>query len=92
MLEKDLQIINKLGIHARAATLLIKLAEEFDADITLSCNGMDADAKSILDVLMLAATCGTTVTLKIEGVDSEEEQKAMESISELINNRFNEKE
>ena len=92
MLEKDLQIINKLGIHARAATLLIKLAEEFDADITLSCNGMDADAKSILDVLMLAATCGTTVTLRIEGVDSEEEQKAMESISELINNRFNEKE
>lgn len=92
MLEQDVTIINKLGLHARAATLLVQLCEEFDADIQISCNGLSADAKSIMDVLMLAATFNTVVTIRVEDDSSEEEEHVMEEVINLFNNRFNEAE
>ena len=91
MLSRDLVISNKLGLHVRAATLLINTASEFEVEIRLHCNGQEADAKSIMEVLMLAGTMGTPITLTCEG-DEEEELQAMDSLEELINNKFNEKE
>ncbi len=92
MLQQKIEIINKLGLHARAATQLVKMAEPYDADITLSLDDMEADAKSIMDVLMLAATKGSTVVLTVSGDDSEEEQAVVDKITELFKVRFHEKE
>ena len=90
MLEKEVRIINKLGLHVRAATKLVQLASEFDVDITIGCNEQEADAKSIMEVLMLAAIFDSTVVIKITGESPEEERKALDSLEELINNRFDE--
>lgn len=92
MIQKELQIQNKLGLHARAATLLVKLAQQFDANIEIFCNGIKADAKSIMDILMLAGTVGSFITLMVDSDDPEEEESAVTQITELIQNRFNEKE
>ncbi len=92
MIQQNVVIINKLGLHARAATLLVKLAETYDADITIVCNGMEADAKSIMDVLMLAATVGTEISITIAGDDTEEEEIAINRIVNIINDRLTEKE
>ncbi len=90
MLEKQVKIINKLGLHLRAATKLVQLASEFEAEILISCDEQTADAKSIMDVLMLAAIIGTIVNIKVIGDNQEEEQKIMEKMVSLINNRFDE--
>lgn len=91
MLERRVKIVNKLGLHVRAATKLVQAASEFDSDITLSCNGQIADAKSIMDVLMLAAIIGTVIAIQVIG-ESTEEEEAMEKLISLINNRFDENE
>ena len=90
MLKQKLTIKNKLGLHARAATLLVKLAVEFEAEILIAANGVTADAKSIMDVLMLAATKGTEVQIVIETADEDEAKSAMNKIVLLIDNKFNE--
>ncbi|MDH5561200.1 MAG: HPr family phosphocarrier protein [Deltaproteobacteria bacterium] len=92
MMQTDVEIINKLGLHVRAATHLVKLASSFDIDITLSCNGQTADAKSIMDVLMLAGTTHTILRIEASGSSQEEEDQAIEKITDLIKNRFYEKE
>ncbi|WP_299180904.1 HPr family phosphocarrier protein [uncultured Neptuniibacter sp.] len=89
MQEKDLLIINKLGLHARAAAKLIGVTSRFSADITLIKEGREVDGKSIMSVMMLAASKGTTLTVKTQGSD---EDKAILAIEELINNRFDEDE
>jgi len=90
MLEQQIQIINKLGLHVRAATKLVQTASEYEVGITISCNGQKADAKSIMDVLMLAAIYETTVSIRIDGDTEEEEQQAMTALTGLINDRFGE--
>ena len=92
MLVEEIEIINKLGLHLRAATKLVQLASEFEASITISCNDQQADAKSIMDVLMLAAIIGTIVKIEISGDSQEEEQEIMNQILALFNNRFGEEE
>ncbi|MBU2514031.1 HPr family phosphocarrier protein [bacterium] len=92
MLEKDVIIINKLGLHLRAATKLVQLASDFEADITISCNEQDADAKSIMDVLMLAAIVGTEVNIKVSGDNQEQELEIMDQVVSLIQDRFGEDE
>ena len=92
MKEVEVQIINKLGLHVRAATQLVQLAASFDAEISLTCNGQTADAKSIMDVLMLAGTINSILHIQATGIDSEEEAQVIKKLSDLINNRFNEKE
>lgn len=92
MSSKTVRICNKLGLHVRAATLLVQLAGSFDAEITLSLGDQAADAKSIMEVLMLAATQGTDVGIEVKGETPEEEAKVLDAITTLISNRFNEAE
>ncbi len=92
MLEQRVQIINKLGLHVRAATKLVQTASEYEGEITISCNDQDADAKSIMDVLMLAAIHETYVDIRISGENEAYEQTALSALVTLINQRFGENE
>jgi phosphocarrier protein HPr len=83
----EIQIINKLGLHARASAKFSQLATEFPCEILLSRNGRQINAKSIMGVMMLAAGLGSTVTLETVGEKADE---AMQALTELINNRFGE--
>jgi phosphocarrier protein len=76
-----------LGLHARAAALLVKTANRFASEITLEKEGVEVNGKSIMGILMLAASKGTKVTLKAEGKDS---AQAMEALGKLIENKFGE--
>ncbi|MBN3564481.1 MULTISPECIES: HPr family phosphocarrier protein [Aliamphritea] len=89
MQEQQLTIINKLGLHARAAAKLINLTSKFSCDIQLAKDGRQVDGKSIMSVMMLAASKGTELTISTDG---EDEQEALNAIVELINNRFDEAE
>ena len=86
-LEKSITIINKLGLHARAASTLVGTASRFESQILLDRNGQQADAKSIMSVLMLAASQGTELKVTVHGADAEE---AWSQVETLINNRFDE--
>jgi len=87
MIEREIEIVNKLGIHARPSTLLVQKASDFQSSIHLIKDGADADIKSIMSIMMLAASFGTVVTLKVEGPD---EEAAADAIEELINSKFGE--
>ncbi len=80
-------IKNKLGLHARAAALLVKTANRFVSEISLEKDGLAVNGKSIMGILMLAASKGTRITLKAEGKD---EGEAMEALGKLIENKFGE--
>jgi len=83
------RIINKLGLHARAASKLVKLAAEFDSEIHIEKDAQRVNCKSIMGVMMLAAGCGSDVTLYADGADAD---KAIAALNELINKRFDEDE
>ncbi|NMF99701.1 HPr family phosphocarrier protein [Aromatoleum toluolicum] len=83
----EAEIINKLGLHARASAKLTQLASSFGADIWLERNGRRVNAKSIMGVMMLAAARGATIAIETAGQD---EDKALEAILELIADRFGE--
>lgn len=89
MIEHSIEIINKLGLHARAAAKFVTLASRFEADIHLRHNDTRVNGKSIMGVMMLAAAKGSHVVLEIDGSD---EEQACEALQELINNRFDEPE
>ena len=80
-------IRNRLGLHARAAALLVKTANRFSADVTIEKEGVEVNGKSIMGILMLAASKGTKITLKVEGKD---ETQAVQALGELIENKFGE--
>ncbi len=80
-------IRNRLGLHARAAALLVKTANRFVSEITLEKDGLEVNGKSIMGILMLAASKGTRITLKVEGKDSAE---AIRALGGLIDNKFGE--
>src|SRR3970040_2290489 len=82
MLQQDAQIINKLGLHARASAKLTQLASQYPCEVWLTRNGRRVNAKSIMAVMMLAAAMGTTIAIETEG---EREQEAMNAIVALIN-------
>jgi phosphocarrier protein HPr len=86
---KDVAIVNKLGLHARASAKLVSLASEFKSEITLSRNGQQVNAKSIMGVMMLAAGKGSELKLCASGKD---ETKALAALAELVDNRFGEDE
>jgi len=83
--KKELTITNKYGLHSRPASELVKIASQFDADIKLHYNGQDANAKSILGIMVLAIEPGAEIEVSAEGQDEEE---ALKAIEELINNEF----
>lgn len=87
MLEQDLIIINKLGLHARAAAKLVAHASQFQSEVEIIKDSQTVNAKSIMGVMMLAASRGTQIQLRING---EDEQAALADLSELINNYFGE--
>ena len=89
MLQREAEIINKLGLHARASAKLTQVAGTFQAHVWLSRNGRRVNAKSIMGVMMLAAAKGSTVLIETDGTD---EAEAMNALEELIRNRFDEAE
>ncbi len=89
---KDTTICNKLGLHVRAATQLVQMATDFDLELKIEVAGQEGDLKSIMEVLMLAVTNGTDVTLHADGDSVAEETDALNQLIGLIQNKFNEKE
>ncbi|MDD3483468.1 HPr family phosphocarrier protein [Azovibrio restrictus] len=87
MLRKEVEIINKLGLHARASAKLTQTAGRFSSEVWMERNGRRINAKSIMGVMMLAAGKGSTVTLETEGSD---EAEAMTALQDLIADRFGE--
>ncbi len=79
------RILNEAGLHARPATALVKLANEFEAGITIAMGDRTVDAKSVLEVLTLAAAQGTELEFRTEGPDAEE---ALEQLVALVGRRF----
>ena len=89
MVRQNITIINKLGLHARAASKLVNLASQFASSVNLQNKGNNVNAKSIMGVMMLAASKGTEMVLEVDGAD---EEACSTAIIELINNRFDEEE
>lgn len=89
MPQMQIEIINKLGLHARAASKLVELTTRYSSQIQLVKDGREVDAKSIMSVMMLAASKGTELTIKTSGQD---EDDALSALEQLINNRFDESE
>jgi phosphocarrier protein len=87
VIDRELTIVNKLGLHARAAGALVKLASTFRSEITVEKDGTKVNAKSIMGLLMLAASMGSTVRLTAEGDD---EQEAADAVEGLVTGKFNE--
>ena len=87
MVEAPAEIVNRLGLHARAAAKLVHATASFSSNVLLSLDGEEVDAKSILGVLLLAAAQGTTIRVRCSGSD---ENEALRSITELIAGRFGE--
>ena len=87
MIERETEIVNRLGLHARAAAKLVHTAGAFQSRLTISRNGEEVDAKSILGIMMMAVGYGSTVTLRSDGPD---EEAAMKAVTDLIANRFGE--
>jgi len=87
MLTKEIEIVNKKGLHARAASKLVQLASKYKSKIHLARDGQLSDGKSILGVLVLAAHMGSMIVITTEG---EDEQDAMNALCDLINRKFDE--
>jgi phosphocarrier protein HPr len=87
MLERDIQITNKLGLHARASAKLTQTASRYLAEVWLSREGRRINGKSIMGVMMLAASRGTVLHLEVSGID---ETEAMAALVELIEDKFGE--
>jgi phosphocarrier protein HPr len=87
MLSKSMEIVNKLGLHARAAAKLTQIASGFTSDIWLSRSGRRVNAKSIMGVMMLAAGQGTSVVIEAKGDDA---GAAIAAIAQLVADRFGE--
>ena len=84
---RELAIVNKLGLHARAASKFVTVASQYDADIRVSKDGREVSGKSIMGVMMLAAARGSQIAVTAEGPDAEE---ALDGIADLVADRFGE--
>ncbi len=80
-------IRNRLGLHARAAALLVKTANRFDAEVTIEKDGLEVNGKSIMGVLMLAASRGSKITLRVSG---DHANQALQTLGKLIEDKFGE--
>jgi phosphocarrier protein HPr len=87
MTERDALIVNPLGLHARPAAQIVRLATTFGSDIWLEKDGMKVNGKSIMGVMMLAAECGSTIRIQASGDDAEQ---AIDAICGLVAEGFNE--
>ncbi len=89
MKNATITVVNKLGMHARASAKFVNLASQFKSDITLERNGHQANGKSIMGIMMLAAGQGSRLILRVDGKDEDE---AMQALRNLMDNRFGEEE
>lgn len=87
MIEKELTIVNKLGLHARAAAKLVSLTSGVEADVEIARDGRRVNGKSIMGVMMLAASQGSKITFYIDGADADE---AIQKIENLVADKFGE--
>ncbi|KRG65377.1 phosphocarrier protein HPr [Stenotrophomonas humi] len=87
MLERELTVSNRLGLHARATAKLVQVLSGFRANATLVAKGREVNAKSIMGVMLLAAAQGTPVTVRVDG---EDEAAALEAVTDLFERRFDE--
>jgi phosphocarrier protein len=87
MLERELIISNRLGLHARATAKLVQLLASYRCNATLAAKGREVNAKSIMGVMLLAAGQGTPITVRLDG---EDEAAAMEAVASLFERRFDE--
>jgi phosphocarrier protein len=87
MAERSVQVLNKNGLHARPAAEIVKAAARFKSDITIVRDDLEVNGKSIMGVMMLAAECGSTLTLRASGPD---EDAALGAIADLIAAKFGE--
>ena len=88
MAERSVQIANKNGLHARPAAEIVKISARFESDVTIIRDGTEVNGKSIMGVMMLAAECGATLTLRAEGADAD---AALDALTALIQNKFGER-
>lgn len=89
MKNATITVVNKLGMHARASAKFVNLASQFKSDIILERNGHQANGKSIMGIMMLAAGQGSRLILRVDGKDEDE---AMQALRNLMDNRFGEEE
>ena len=89
MLKREIKVVNKLGLHARASAKLTQLASSFKSAVWITRSGRRVNAKSIMGVMMLAAGIGSTVELETDGPD---EQEAIDALEKLFSERFGEAE
>ena len=87
MLQRDIEIVNRLGLHARASAKLTQTAARFSSDVFMTRNGRRINAKSIMGVMMLAAGLGSEISIETEG---EQAQEAMDALLALLADRFGE--
>ena len=87
MIEREATIVNQEGLHARPAARIVRLANSFDSEIEISKDGFGVNGKSIMGVMMLAAECGSSITIKADGPDAE---RAVEALAQLVANGFGE--
>ena len=87
MIERELTVSNRLGLHARATAKLVQLLSAFRSNVTLTAKGREVNAKSIMGVMLLAAGQGTQVKLRVEG---EDEAQAADAVIALFDRRFDE--
>jgi phosphocarrier protein HPr len=87
VIEREAKVINSLGLHARPAAQLVKLASTFSSDVELVKDGVPVNGKSIMGVMMLAAECGSTIIVRVNGADAE---SALAAVVELIATGFGE--
>ena len=88
MPERQVQIVNKNGLHARPAAEIVKLAAKFQSEITIVKDDLDVNGKSIMGVMMLAAEHGSSITFRAEGPDAEQ---ALDALATLVSNKFGER-
>jgi len=88
MKEVQVEIVNKLGLHARPAAEIVKTAARFASDITLIRDDLEVNGKSIMGVMMLAAEFGSTITLRADGPD---EDQALDALAAVVANKFGER-
>jgi phosphocarrier protein len=87
VIEREATIVNQEGLHARPAARIVRLASTFEADIELAKDGLEVNGKSIMGVMMLAAECGSSITIRANGPDAE---GAVQALAELVASGFGE--
>ena len=87
MIERQATIVNQEGLHARPAARIVRLASNFTAEIELSKDGVDVNGKSIMGVMMLAAECGSEITIRAKGPDA---AQAVQALADLVASGFGE--